>query len=97
VGDYEEGYLSGLQCRFTLHVLSMNPELKEILTHPQHHCSGSRSGSGSGSIPLTNGSGSWRPKNMRICFRIWNTAHHYKYHTGTDFFILPLIFKQFFT
>jgi hypothetical protein len=24
VGDYEEGYLSGLQCRFTFHVLSMN-------------------------------------------------------------------------
>jgi hypothetical protein len=31
-----------------------------------------REGPGSGSIPLTNESGSWRPKNLRI--RIPNTA-----------------------
>ncbi len=37
--------------------------------------SGSRAGSGSGSIPLTNGSGSGRPKNTWIRWiRIRNTA-----------------------
>jgi hypothetical protein len=44
--------------------------------------SGSRAGSGSGSIPLTSGSGSWRPKNLwirwiRIRIRIRNTAKKY--------------------
>jgi hypothetical protein len=33
------------------------------------------SGSGYGSIPLTSGSGSWRPKNMWI--RLRNTAAKY--------------------
>ena len=39
--------------------------------------SGSRAGSGSGSIPLASGSGSWRPKNMWIRWiriRIRNTG-----------------------
>jgi hypothetical protein len=40
--------------------------------------SGFRAGSGSGSIPLTSGSGSRRPKNMWIRWiRIRNTAFRY--------------------
>ncbi len=34
-------------------------------------------GSWSGSVPLTNGSRSGRPKNLRIRIRIWNTVVHY--------------------
>ncbi len=34
-------------------------------------------GSGSGSIPLTSGSGSWRPKNTWIRIRIRNTASNW--------------------
>ncbi len=41
---------------------------------------------GSGSIPLTNGSGSRRPKNIRIC----NTACHHR-----TYYLLEIIFFRF--
>jgi hypothetical protein len=40
------------------------------------------SGSGAGFVPLTNGPGSGRPKNMWI--RIPNTANNIMYRYGTD-------------
>jgi len=46
-----------------------------IISVPQHHYEkreGSGAGSGAGSTPLTNGSGSGRPKNIRIPNTVWS-------------------------
>jgi hypothetical protein len=41
-------------------------------------------GSETGSIPLTNGSGSRRPKNMRIRLRIPNTSYQHQLYTISE-------------
>jgi hypothetical protein len=71
-----------------------------LITYPQGHFCQSlfqsvqhlyekREGSGSGSIPLTNGSGPGSPKNMR--FRIPNTGTKIIKEIGTGTLVLPCL------
>jgi hypothetical protein len=67
--DLPTGTLSSLlKINFFAKILRKNPVL-QALFHK-------REGSGAGSVTLTNGSGSWRPRNMRILrIRIPNTGY----------------------
>ncbi len=82
------GTLSDLKIWFFAKILCKNFILQELFQSSQHiyekrEGSGARSGSGSRAVPLNTGSGSGRPKNMRI--QIPNTGWKACIPCNTDF------------
>jgi hypothetical protein len=58
--------------------LIIDPQAHYCIFQSAQHLYEKREGSGARSIPLTNGSGSMRPENMRVRIRIPNTAEKIK-------------------